>query len=120
MCFRSYTPKSSNTTRIDPKGLRTWRQSKNQSIDSQGSSQDFRLAVIGYEVGIRMHLLFVAKEKLMQRRESRLLSILYYLHDTLYRFIFGKAADSLEMSNDSPDECKTNICFKHPANHLWV
>lgn len=56
----------------------------------------------------------------MQRRENRLLSILYYLHDTLYRFIFGKAADSLEMSNDSPDECKAIMGFKHLANHLGL
>lgn len=62
-----------------------------------------------------MHLLFVARERPFQKRENRLLGILYYLQDTLYRFIFGKAADSLEMSNDSPDECKTTA--PDPVSH---
>lgn len=83
--------------------------------DGRVSLPRSRLAALGNRVGIRMHLLFIAKERPTQKREHRLLSILYYLHDTLYRFIFGKAADSLEMSNDSPDECKKGRC---PASNV--
>ncbi|PJF17552.1 hypothetical protein PSACC_02603 [Paramicrosporidium saccamoebae] len=40
----------------------------------------------------------------MSRRENRLLNALYYVHNTYYRSVFGKVADSLERSNDAADE----------------
>jgi hypothetical protein len=40
----------------------------------------------------------------MPRRENRLLNALYYVHNTYYKSIFGKVADSLERSNDAADE----------------
>ena len=63
-----------------------------------------RLTSLGKSVGTRLHRLHCARERPV-RRENRLLNVLYYLHHTMYRVIFGKPADSLERSNECSDEC---------------
>lgn len=39
------------------------------------------------------------------RRETRILGMLYYVNTTVWKYLFGKPADSLEKSTDNPDEC---------------
>lgn len=62
-----------------------------------------RLALLGREVGLRLHLALALREKPL-KRETRLINALYYVYNTYYKYAFGRAADSLERSNDSPDE----------------
>lgn len=40
------------------------------------------------------------------KRETRVLSILYFIHTALWKGLFGKQADSLEKSTENEDECK--------------
>ncbi len=61
-----------------------------------------------------MHQLYCLREK-VTRRENRLLNALYYVHSSFYKVAFGRAADSIESSNESPDECKRAASSGGPA-----
>ncbi|KAM0756471.1 TRAPP I complex [Meredithblackwellia eburnea MCA 4105] len=73
-----------------------------------------RLNILGYRVGVRLLELLPLRDYLFPisslrsppppTRTLRLLPILTYVHSTLYRYLFGRPADSLELSNDHPDE----------------
>ena len=34
--------------------------------------------------------------------------MLYFIHSTVWKLLFGKAADSLEKGTDNEDECEQN------------
>lgn len=73
-----------------------------------------RLSILGYRVGARLVELVPLRDYLYPlssirsppppARTLRLLPILTYIHSTLYRYLFGKPADSLERSTDKDDE----------------
>ncbi|BGP26592.1 TRAPP complex subunit Trs31 [Rhodotorula toruloides] len=73
-----------------------------------------RLSIIGYRVGARLLELLPLRDYLYPvsslrsppppSRTLRLLPILTYVHSTLYRYLFGRPADSLERSTDNDDE----------------
>lgn len=63
-----------------------------------------RLRLLGSMVGLRIHQCLIVREK-SSRRENLLLNALFYVHNTFYKFAFGKAADSLEKSNQDPSDC---------------
>ena len=60
---------------------------------------------MGYRVGIRMLELIVLRDRNI-KRETRVLSILYFINATIWKMLFGKQADSLEKGTDNDDECK--------------
>ncbi|CAK9231652.1 unnamed protein product [Sphagnum troendelagicum] len=62
-----------------------------------------RLEDAGYAVGIRMLELLCHREK-GNRRETRLLNILSFVHSTVWKSLFGKVADSLEKGTEHEDE----------------
>ncbi|KAI8898922.1 NO signaling/Golgi transport ligand-binding domain-containing protein [Globomyces pollinis-pini] len=62
-----------------------------------------RLAEYGYKVGIRYLELIVFRDRNL-KRETRVLQILLFINTTLWKTLFGKAADSLEKGTDSDDE----------------
>lgn len=66
---------------------------------------------MGYRVGQRVLELIVWREK-NSRRETRVLGILQFIHTTVWKTLFGKAADALEKSRDADDECPSP---SHPA-----
>jgi hypothetical protein len=39
------------------------------------------------------------------KRETRVLGMLYFIHTTVWKTMFGKQADSLEKSTENEDEC---------------
>jgi hypothetical protein len=59
---------------------------------------------LGYRVGIRALDLLVWREK-NSKRETRVLGMLYFIHTTVWKAMFGKQADSLEKSTENEDEC---------------
>jgi len=63
-----------------------------------------RLAKLGQEVGLRMLELNSWRDKTL-KRETKLLNILYFIVNSFWKTVFGKAADSLEISKDNEDEC---------------
>lgn len=63
-----------------------------------------RLNEFGYRVGLRMLELLVWRDR-NPKRETRMLSILYFIHTALWKGLFGKQADSLEKSTENEDEC---------------
>ncbi|KAK4057122.1 Trafficking protein particle complex subunit 31 [Microbotryomycetes sp. JL221] len=73
-----------------------------------------RLNILGYRVGARLVELLPLRDYMYPistlrsppppTRTLRLLPVLTYVHSTLYRFLFGRPADSLEKSTDNPDE----------------
>ncbi|CAG8502234.1 14673_t:CDS:2 [Cetraspora pellucida] len=58
-----------------------------------------KLNDFGYRVGTRLLELTVWREK-NSKRETRVLGILYFIHTTVWKALFGKQADSLEKNND--------------------
>lgn len=66
-----------------------------------------KLADIGYRIGRRSLELIFAREKTV-RREITLQGILHFVSLNLWRFLFGKQADSLKKVRNS-DECASYI-----------
>lgn len=62
-----------------------------------------RLEDGGYGVGFRLLEVLVSTER-NRRREIRLLDALRFVHGTLWKFLFGRAAQDLEQSNTAEDE----------------
>ncbi|GJP38049.1 hypothetical protein CLOM_g22482 [Closterium sp. NIES-68] len=62
-----------------------------------------KLEDLGYGIGLRMLELLVQREK-GNRRETRVLGILSFVHSTVWKALFGKVADSLEKSTEHEDE----------------
>lgn len=67
------------------------------------SELERRLESTGYGVGLRVLelLAFRARE---YKRETRLMNVLQFVSITVWKALFGKAADSLERSIDHADE----------------
>lgn len=73
-----------------------------------------RLNILGYRVGSRLLELLPLRDFVYPTsslrspppptRTLRLLPILTYVHSSLYRYLFGRPADSLERSTDNEDE----------------
>ncbi|KAK4052347.1 Trafficking protein particle complex subunit 31 [Microbotryomycetes sp. JL201] len=73
-----------------------------------------RLNVLGYRVGARLVEMLPLRDYVYPvstlrsppppTRTLRLLPVLTYVHSTLYRYLFGRPADSLEKSTDNADE----------------
>mmetsp|Transcript_15167 Transcript_15167/g.22361 ORF Transcript_15167/g.22361 Transcript_15167/m.22361 type:complete len:227 (+) Transcript_15167:239-919(+) len=76
-----------------------YHQSRVASI----SELERRLESAGYGVGLKVleMLAFRARES---KRETRLMSILQFVSSSVWKSLFGKAADSLERSIDHADE----------------
>jgi hypothetical protein len=67
------------------------------------SELERRLEQTGYSVGLRvLELLSFLKRDF--KRETRLMNILQFVSTTVWKSLFGKAADSLERSIDHADE----------------
>mmetsp|Transcript_4471 Transcript_4471/g.12524 ORF Transcript_4471/g.12524 Transcript_4471/m.12524 type:complete len:191 (+) Transcript_4471:80-652(+) len=64
---------------------------------------DKRLVEAGKGVGYRVLELSGYREKI-SRRETKVVSILSFIHSTIWKSLFGKAADSLEKSTEHDDE----------------
>ncbi|ORE21711.1 TRAPP I complex [Rhizopus microsporus] len=62
-----------------------------------------KLNEFGYRVGFRMLELLTWREK-AAKRETKVLGILYFIHSTVWKALFGKQADSLEKSTENDDE----------------
>ncbi|GBG80615.1 hypothetical protein CBR_g31075 [Chara braunii] len=62
-----------------------------------------KLESSGFGIGLRMLELLCHREK-GNRRETRLLGILSFVHSTVWKALFGKVADSLEKSTEHEDE----------------
>lgn len=69
-----------------------------------------RLNEFGYRVGSRVLELLTWREKIA-KRETKVLGILYFIHSTVWKSLFGKPADSLEKSTENEDECNGSICI---------
>ncbi|KAJ8562619.1 hypothetical protein K7X08_031071 [Anisodus acutangulus] len=75
----------------------------NQSQVDNITELERRLEDAGYAVGARILELLCHREK-GNRRETRLLGILSFVHSTVWKVLFGKIADSLEKGTEHEDE----------------
>ncbi|CAG8452592.1 12101_t:CDS:2 [Cetraspora pellucida] len=71
-----------------------------------------KLNDFGYRVGTRLLELTVWREK-NSKRETRVLGILYFIHTTVWKALFGKQADSLEKSTEHEDEYNDPLISKY-------
>ncbi|CAI2173551.1 5884_t:CDS:2 [Funneliformis geosporum] len=62
-----------------------------------------KLNDLGYRVGTRLLELIVWRDK-NSKRETRVLGILYFIHTTVWKTLFGKQADTLEKSTENENE----------------
>ncbi|KAJ3416513.1 TRAPP subunit trs31 [Chytridiales sp. JEL 0842] len=101
--------KSLNKTRMSEVGLGSFSFLFSEMIQytqkrvSGVSDLEKKLSEFGYRVGIRLLELLVWREK-NSKRETRVLGMLYLINTTLWKYLFGKAADSLQKSTDAEDE----------------
>lgn len=58
-------------------------------------------------MGVRALDLLIWRDK-NSKRETRVLGMLYFIHTTVWKTLFGKQADSLEKSTENEDECRLN------------
>lgn len=65
----------------------------------------------GYRVGTRLLELIVWRDK-NSKRETRVLGILYFIHTTVWKTLFGKQADTLEKSTENENECILDIIIR--------
>ncbi|PPR98165.1 hypothetical protein GOBAR_AA22487 [Gossypium barbadense] len=75
----------------------------NQTQVDNISELETRLEDAGYAVGARVLELLCHRDK-GNRRETRLLGILSFVHSTVWKVLFGKVADSLEKGTEHEDE----------------
>ncbi|KAK8550493.1 hypothetical protein V6N13_119010 [Hibiscus sabdariffa] len=75
----------------------------NQTQVDNISELERRLEDAGYAVGARVLELLCHRDK-GNRRETRLLGILSFVHSTVWKVLFGKVADSLEKGTEHEDE----------------
>lgn len=69
-----------------------------------GSERKLLAQGAGHPVGVRMLELVSFREK-VTKRETRIVGMLSYIKDNMWRAMFGKAADALERSTENEDEC---------------
>ncbi|KAI7836151.1 hypothetical protein COHA_009981 [Chlorella ohadii] len=74
-----------------------------QSRVSNISELERKLDEVGHGVGLRLLEVLAYRER-GQRRETRLLDMLKFVHSTLWRYLFGRQARDLEQSNTAEDE----------------
>ena len=89
-------------------------QVKNATGISQLESQ---LSSMGYSLGDPLLELVVWRDR-NSKRETRLLPTLYMLHNTLWKALFDKPADSLEKGTDAEDEYM--ISDNDPPLSRWI
>ncbi len=63
-----------------------------------------KLADCGYSIGIRAIEMVGLREKLV-KREIRIVNMLQFICNVVWKSIFNKAADNLERSTENEDEC---------------
>eukprot|EP00281_Chroomonas_sp_CCMP1168_P027061 CAMPEP_0206245710 /NCGR_PEP_ID=MMETSP0047_2-20121206/18844_1 /ASSEMBLY_ACC=CAM_ASM_000192 /TAXON_ID=195065 /ORGANISM="Chroomonas mesostigmatica_cf, Strain CCMP1168" /LENGTH=191 /DNA_ID=CAMNT_0053671031 /DNA_START=33 /DNA_END=608 /DNA_ORIENTATION=- len=76
-----------------------------------------KLAGAGYGVGVRMLELVVFREK-GSKRETRVIGMLSFIKDNMWKTMFGKPADSLERVTDKEDEYMINE--KEPLVNTFI
>mmetsp|Transcript_27260 Transcript_27260/g.35756 ORF Transcript_27260/g.35756 Transcript_27260/m.35756 type:complete len:189 (+) Transcript_27260:96-662(+) len=76
-----------------------YNQNRVQSI----ADLEKRLEETGYHVGLRVLELVTYREK-QNRRRTRLLQTLQFISTNVWKYLFGKQADSLERSRENEDE----------------
>jgi hypothetical protein len=69
--------------------------------------KSYRLAQFGHGVGSRLLELITFRER-NAKRETKVLGILQFIHTTVWKTLFGRAADSLERSREREDQCIWN------------
>lgn len=60
---------------------------------------------MGYHVGQRILNLIYLREKQL-KRETRLIGMLVFVKNTVWKALFNKEADKLEQANDDETTCK--------------
>uniref|UniRef100_A0A6V1NSM5 Trafficking protein particle complex subunit n=1 Tax=Heterosigma akashiwo TaxID=2829 RepID=A0A6V1NSM5_HETAK len=75
----------------------------NQNRVMSISDLEKRLEEVGYRVGLRVLELLGHRER-AQRRRVRLLPTLQFVSTNVWKYLFGKQADSLERSTENEDE----------------
>lgn len=73
---------------------------------SKGVSElEGRLNKLGFHVGLRMLELIVIRERSKaMKRETRVMGILQFVHTQVWQALFGKSADSMQLSEEDPNQ----------------
>jgi hypothetical protein len=63
-----------------------------------------KLEEAGYSIGLKIIELIGSRDKLL-KRETRLVNMLQFICNVVWRHMFNKVADNLERSTENEDEC---------------
>ena len=82
----------------------------------------YRLETLGYSIGQKLIEMISCRDR-ATKRETRLVGMLQYVSNVLWKHLFGKAADNLERSMENEDECRfhrltlsLSRCISPPAH----
>lgn len=64
-----------------------------------------KLEEYGYSIGLRVIEMVGCRDRLT-KRETRLVNMLQFVCNTVWKHLFNKAADNLERSTENEDECE--------------
>ena len=64
----------------------------------------------GYGIGLRV-IEYVGSREKSVRRETRIVDMLQYLCNTIWKHLFNKTADNLQRSTENEDECQYGYCI---------
>lgn len=71
------------------------------------SDLEKKLEEAGYGIGQRLIELIGCRDRLT-KRETRLVNMLQFVSNVVWRHLFNKGADNLEKSMENEDECKSH------------
>ncbi|KAI9029544.1 NO signaling/Golgi transport ligand-binding domain-containing protein [Phycomyces nitens] len=107
MADPSNPPRTSLTasTYGDQRTIRPNKSILERSLNKTRGAEDLekRMNEFGYRVGTRLLELLSWREK-VPKRETRVLGVLYFIHNVVWKALFNKQADSLEKSTENDDE----------------
>jgi len=75
-----------------------------QSRSESTNELEKRLSEAGYGIGSRVLELLAFRESKSSRKEKSVVSMLQFIHSTVWKSMFGRQADDLKKSNDKEDE----------------
>ena len=88
-----------------------------KSNDDKDFDIEEKLSSLGYPIGEKILELCSYKEK-NYKREVKIVSMLQFIHNNIWKMLFGKMADGLQKSTD--DEDKYRIIENSPITNRYI
>ena len=86
-------------------------------VNDKDFNLEEKLSCLGYPIGEKVLELCAAREKNF-KRETKIVSMLQFIHNKIWTMLFGKQADGLQKSTDDEDEYR--IIENSPITNRYI